>query len=67
MGYSIRSCDYRYTEWVGFDPATFRAHFQDVHAGELYFVATDPNQDKNLYNITEYAGVVQRFRSYLQK
>ncbi|MBN3278148.1 IDS sulfatase, partial [Polyodon spathula] len=66
-GYSICSCDYHYTEWVGFNLATFRAPFQDVHAGELYFVATDPNQDKNLYNITEYTGVVQRFRSYLEK
>ncbi|XP_057574541.1 iduronate 2-sulfatase isoform X2 [Hippopotamus amphibius kiboko] len=50
MGYSIRTIDYRYTVWVGFSPREFVANFSDVHAGELYFVASDPLQDHNMYN-----------------
>lgn len=50
MGYSIRTVDYRYTVWVSFDPHTFLANFSDVHAGELYFVNSDPWQDHNVYN-----------------
>ncbi|KAB0345433.1 hypothetical protein FD754_022359 [Muntiacus muntjak] len=50
MGYSIRTVDYRYTVWVGFNPQEFLANFSDIHAGELYFVASDPLQDHNVYN-----------------
>lgn len=50
MGYSIRTVDYRYTVWVGFNPREFLANFSDVHAGELYFVDSDPLQDHNMYN-----------------
>ncbi|XP_040484129.1 iduronate 2-sulfatase isoform X2 [Ursus maritimus] len=50
MGYSIRTIDYRYTVWVDFNPHEFLANFSDVHAGELYFVDSDPLQDHNMYN-----------------
>ncbi|KAB1253045.1 Iduronate 2-sulfatase [Camelus dromedarius] len=50
MGYSIRTIDYRYTVWVGFNPQEFLANFSDIHAGELYFVDSDPLQDHNVYN-----------------
>lgn len=50
MGYSIRTIDYRYTVWVGFTPDEFLANFSDIHAGELYFVDSDPLQDHNMYN-----------------
>ncbi|XP_006869795.1 PREDICTED: iduronate 2-sulfatase-like [Chrysochloris asiatica] len=50
MGYSIRTIDYRYTVWVGFNPEEFLANFSDIHAGELYFVDSDPLQDHNVYN-----------------
>ncbi|XP_006633107.2 iduronate 2-sulfatase isoform X2 [Lepisosteus oculatus] len=66
MGYSIRSSDYRYTLWVGFNPNTFEANFSDVCAGELYLMDSDPNQDDNLFNKTKYASVVQKFWQYLE-
>ncbi|XP_059535857.1 iduronate 2-sulfatase isoform X3 [Myotis daubentonii] len=53
MGYSIRTIDYRYTVWVSFNPHEFLANFSDVHAGELYFVDSDPLQDHNMYNETQ--------------
>uniref|UniRef100_A0A8C5DBB5 Iduronate 2-sulfatase n=1 Tax=Gouania willdenowi TaxID=441366 RepID=A0A8C5DBB5_GOUWI len=50
MGYSLRTYDYRYTLWLGFNPATFRVNLTDIHAGELYMMADDPTQDHNIYN-----------------
>ncbi|KAM8848424.1 iduronate 2-sulfatase [Synchiropus picturatus] len=49
MGYSLRSWDYRYTLWLGFDPQTFQVNLTDVHAGELYMLADDPGEDRNIY------------------
>ncbi|NXT92090.1 IDS sulfatase, partial [Anhinga rufa] len=54
MGYSMRTIDYRYTVWVQFNPNNFSANFEDVHAGELYMVEADPNQDYNIYNNTSH-------------
>uniref|UniRef100_A0A8C5Q3H4 Iduronate 2-sulfatase n=1 Tax=Leptobrachium leishanense TaxID=445787 RepID=A0A8C5Q3H4_9ANUR len=50
MGYSVRTVDFRYTAWVGYNPVTFQADFKDIHAQELYLVKTDPYQDDNLFN-----------------
>uniref|UniRef100_A0A3Q0TBN7 Iduronate 2-sulfatase n=1 Tax=Amphilophus citrinellus TaxID=61819 RepID=A0A3Q0TBN7_AMPCI len=50
MGYSLRTWDYRYTLWLGFNPKTFQVNVSDVHAGELYLLADDPDQDKNVYD-----------------
>ena len=61
MGYSIRTVDYRYTVWVGFNPQEFLANFSDIHAGELYFVASDPLQDHNVYNDSQGGTLPQSF------
>ncbi|KAL0973966.1 hypothetical protein UPYG_G00213620 [Umbra pygmaea] len=55
MGYSLRSWDYRFTLWVGFDPVTFQANLSDVHAGELYLLEGDPGQDHNVYHDMEHS------------
>ncbi|KAG2463799.1 iduronate 2-sulfatase isoform X1 [Polypterus senegalus] len=65
MGYSIRSAEYRYTLWVGFDPSTFHANFQDVYAGELYFTESDPEQDFNMYNSSLHVDLFQKFWKHL--
>ncbi|KAM5128918.1 iduronate 2-sulfatase isoform 1-T2 [Callospermophilus lateralis] len=59
MGYSIRTIDYRYTIWVGFNPDEFMANFSDIHAGELYFVDSDPLQDHNIYNDSQHGELAQ--------
>ncbi|XP_078067902.1 iduronate 2-sulfatase [Mustelus asterias] len=66
MGYSIRSVDYRYTEWVSYNASTFSANLSDIHAGELYFQKTDPGEDNNLYNSVEFAGVKQKLSTLLK-
>ncbi|XP_051810791.1 iduronate 2-sulfatase isoform X2 [Acanthochromis polyacanthus] len=50
MGYSLRTWDYRYTLWLGFNPKTFQVNVSDVHGGELYILEDDPSQDNNIYN-----------------
>ncbi|XP_067903219.1 iduronate 2-sulfatase [Heterodontus francisci] len=66
MGYSIRSDDYRYTQWVSYNASTFSANLSDIHAGELYLHKTDPGEDNNLYNNTEFAGVMQKLSALLK-
>lgn len=60
MGYSIRSLDYRYTLWVGFDPGQCLPNMTDLHAGELYILAEDPGQDNNVFNEFDHAAVLRK-------
>ncbi|KAJ8338585.1 hypothetical protein SKAU_G00375510 [Synaphobranchus kaupii] len=60
MGYSIRSCDYRYTLWVTFDPASFQANMTDVHGQELYLLQDDPGEDHNIYDDDEHGSVLRK-------
>lgn len=61
MGYSIRSNDYRYTLWVGFDPLHCKPNMTDIHAGELYLLAEDPGQDNNLFDEYDHVAVLNKF------
>ncbi|XP_058504889.1 iduronate 2-sulfatase [Solea solea] len=60
MGYSLRSWDYRYTLWLGYNPKTFQVNVTDVHAGELYMLADDPGEDKNVYSDLEQSVVIKK-------
>ncbi|XP_021262046.1 iduronate 2-sulfatase isoform X2 [Numida meleagris] len=66
MGYSMRTIDYRYTVWVRFNPENFSADFEDVHAGELYIMETDPNQDNNVYNNTLHSHLLKKIVDFLK-
>ncbi|XP_065702660.1 iduronate 2-sulfatase [Patagioenas fasciata] len=66
MGYSMRTIGYRYTLWVQFNPNNFSANFEDVHAGELYMVETDPNQDYNIYNNTSHGVFFKKILGFLK-
>ncbi|KAL2077875.1 hypothetical protein ACEWY4_027379 [Coilia grayii] len=57
LGYSIRSSQYRYTLWVGFQPDNFYANMSNIHAGELYLLVEDPDQDHNLFGLGGYEGL----------
>ncbi|XP_045886414.1 iduronate 2-sulfatase isoform X2 [Micropterus dolomieu] len=63
MGYSLRSWDYRYTLWLGFNPKTFQVNVSDVHAGELYMLAGDPAQDKNIYSDSDHSVIMTKIAS----
>ncbi|XP_078268792.1 iduronate 2-sulfatase [Rhinoraja longicauda] len=66
MGYSIRSNDYRYTEWVSYNPSTFTANLTDIHAGELYLHKSDPGQDHNLYSNLEFAALARKLSALIK-
>ncbi|XP_015244624.1 PREDICTED: iduronate 2-sulfatase [Cyprinodon variegatus] len=60
MGYSLRNWDYRYTLWLGFNPRSFQVNVSDVHGGELYMLADDPGQDKNIYSDLDHSIVMKK-------
>ncbi|XP_040904198.1 iduronate 2-sulfatase isoform X3 [Toxotes jaculatrix] len=63
MGYSLRSWDYRYTLWLGFNPKRFQVNVSDVHAGELYMLADDPGEDNNTYSDSDHSEVMKKMAS----
>ncbi|KAM9324033.1 LOW QUALITY PROTEIN: iduronate 2-sulfatase [Gastrophryne carolinensis] len=65
MGYSMRTSDYRFTTWVGYNPIDFVANFTEIHAQELYFVKSDPNQDHNLYNNSIHSHLMSKLFQHL--
>lgn len=65
MGYTMRTADYRYTEWVSFNPTTFYANFSEVHAKELYLHNIDDLEDYNVAYESKYADLVQVLRKKL--
>ena len=65
MGYSMQTNQqYRYTEWVQFDPKTQTANWLNVHARELYL---DQNEDKNEADSPEYSKLVEELSNQLRK
>ncbi|XP_041973462.1 iduronate 2-sulfatase [Aricia agestis] len=57
MGYSIRTKQYRYTEWVNFNSTTFTIDWELIYGGELYNHHTDPDESNNLYTNIHYEPV----------
>ncbi|KAM6980829.1 iduronate 2-sulfatase [Aplochiton taeniatus] len=60
MGYSLRTWDYRYTLWLGFDPSTYQVNVSEVHGGELYMMETDPGEDHNVFNSTQHNALLRK-------
>ncbi|KAK2890701.1 hypothetical protein Q8A67_013344 [Cirrhinus molitorella] len=60
MGYSLRSTDYRYTLWVGFDPVHCQPNMTDIHKGEMYLLAEDPGEDNNVFDEFDHATVFRK-------
>ncbi|XP_014905067.1 iduronate 2-sulfatase isoform X1 [Poecilia latipinna] len=63
MGYSMRNWIYRYTLWLGFDPRSFQVNLSDVHAGELYILSVDPEEDENVYKKLDHNMVTKKMAS----
>ncbi|XP_785170.4 iduronate 2-sulfatase [Strongylocentrotus purpuratus] len=59
MGYSMRTSDYHFTEWIGFNHSIFQGDWEDVHARELYVLATDPLEDDNVADSLDYQDLIQ--------
>nr|KAG5709284.1 hypothetical protein BaRGS_018036 [Batillaria attramentaria] len=52
MGYTMKTADHRYTEWVAYDPMTFTANMSHVYARELYNHLTDLEENLNVVDQT---------------
>ena len=59
MGYSMRTENYRYTEWVSFNRTSFSGDWNHIYARELYLSDTDPNEDINRAYEHGYQELVQ--------
>ena len=66
MGYSVRTKQHRYTEWVAFDKIHFRANFSHVHARELYVHATDPDEFHNVAEVTSCSATIESLSQLLR-
>ncbi|KAK5643922.1 hypothetical protein RI129_007767 [Pyrocoelia pectoralis] len=66
MGYSIRTNQYRYTEWVGFDHRNFSIDWNKVFGQELYDHNLDPNENMNLVTRPEMNEMINFLRKKLR-
>lgn len=66
MGYSVRSRNFRYSEWVGFEPENFKIDWSKVGGRELYNHITDPMEMENQVNNPLYERLVKKFSEILR-
>lgn len=66
MGYSMRTKQYRYTEWVAFDNKHCKPVWTQVYAKEMYDYAIDADEDFNLVYIPQLQGVVKNLSKKLR-
>lgn len=65
MGYSIRTQQHRYTEWIKFNHTSFLADWSTVYGKELYDHLIDPLENMNLALRPELSYVVSSLRKKL--
>ena len=70
MGYSMRTADWRYTEWVGITYLGDNAYLPDWENSmdwpELYSMVEDPGENVNLARVGEYKEVVEQLSQQLR-
>lgn len=65
MGYSIRTQQYRYTEWVQFNHTSFKPDWKAVFGTELYDHQIDPDENLNLFGKPELNHICTLLRKQL--
>ena len=70
MGYTIRTDQYRYTEWTGITYLggnDYKPNWADQRDHpDLYDLLVDPEENNNLYNDPNYAEVIKNLRRKLR-
>ena len=70
MGYSMRTADWRYTEWVGITYLGDNAYLPDWENSmdwpELYSMVEDPGENVNLARVEQYKEVVDQLSQQLR-
>lgn len=67
LGYSVRTTDYRYTEWVRFEPSTGICYWDDVYGQELYSHGGDGLEDVNLVGKPQFKIVARQLSDLLHR
>lgn len=67
MGYTMKTKDYRYTEWIQFSPETFKGNWSSIYAQELYVHSVDEEENNNVANKSEYVETVEKLKKQLEK
>ena len=66
MGYTMRTDEYRYTEWVAYDLPNFKADWSTVYARELYVYSSDPHEDVNVAEVAAFQDLGQALSRQLR-
>ena len=66
VGYSMRTKNSRYTEWISFNPVLFRANWSEIHARELYLYDGDPLEMHNVAGLKKYSELVKSLSQKLK-
>ena len=66
MGYTMRTDEYRYTEWVAYNHTTFKADWSQVYARELYAYSSDPHEDVNVAEVAAFQDLGQALSRQLR-
>ncbi|XP_023235188.1 iduronate 2-sulfatase-like isoform X2 [Centruroides sculpturatus] len=66
MGYTIKTKEYRYTEWIKFSPQTFSQDWSVVYAKELYNHTADPQENNNEANNPNYENIMKKLSEQLR-
>ncbi|XP_065075528.1 iduronate 2-sulfatase-like [Ochlerotatus camptorhynchus] len=67
MGYSLRTKQFRYTAWIGFDPNTFTRDWTKIYGEELYDHTIDLQENMNLVDRPQLAQITKWLRLRLQE
>ncbi|KAK7097561.1 iduronate 2-sulfatase-like [Littorina saxatilis] len=54
MGYTMRTEEHRYTEWIAYDLKTYTPTWSKVYARELYIYSSDPDEDVNVAKVPAF-------------
>lgn len=65
MGYSIRTEQHRYSEWVKFNLDNFTADWKKTYGRELYDHLIDPAENMNLVDRPDLRNVINILRKQL--
>lgn len=67
MGYSMRTEQFRYTEWPSFDGVSYEPNWDQINGVELYDHSVDPYENHNVAADPEYAELVANLSSQLRE
>ena len=62
----MRTSQYRYTEWVGFDKNNWQPFWNISKGRELYNHTTDPEENYNVANVVDNAQLVENLSAKLR-